>query len=1536
MATGREWGTQKGFDDAFSPDKVSQIDEGLASGAIREDMIPGHIQGILRDRGSQHFATSEDAYADQADDYDTEASEDDGLFDFTPEDLNPSRKPSSPQVIGPKFVRGLSLSALAEGDDQFFAALDFMRAGGTDYDPDSVEQAGANLAKEQSIKDNEEILDNFVTNENDINAVVELAQVVQEENRKIVNADPTRLWLDLNSDVNVEPMLRAEATARMKVGELMGRAAENLSFGVGAVEVLSSFVPFVDTIRQKVETGSVWESEDWAKEMHRRFWSEDPEEQSAAIQELEEEVLPLMLPLRQLEFLEYLSLGSDSSKVPLDWTQFNPILDFGTLGLTSAVSGVKAVRQAMAAGNLIRNLKTVNPSAAADLNTAALISKAPEAQEATAGSTAVATINATPFKAENLVQDATDGLSAQTMRRINDFEAETKEVVDGIISGETALVPGYISDSQKNLIRDNLLTKYQKTEGIDNVTIVSRDNEFHITFDRIDKDGNVVGDPVTEIYTGRLDDLGSFDIKDQSVLDRYFHSPMVAWKETDLATEAMIAQRLDSTQAKIFNELTNMQRRAVAPIIGKFGFGTLNPIRRKQLKELSEVLMKGNQNQEVYTIDQLTSGVLGYKFNDAQVESYFNVRNVMDGLYYLRNHIRRNEEMLKGHRQIEVTGADGKTFPYMIRPYRDKQAAESAIRSTGRKKYFDSEEGDYFDLDTLDLDNLYSNGYTLGMFSEPVDAARKGDKVYFAVVRADEVKDLPMNIIPYTKGYVPQISKNAVYFAKVRSRTSIDGEELTALNPGADTKTVREFDNRTDAEAWVHQQNLEARQRGVSETDEMWLALEDNQLERERAVSGLGHSFGGTGGLFTGARSQDEILFGLEGKPREMVNSFEAISHNLASLAKYSARNEWRLGMEARAVETANELLGTVRFRSFEELRQAPETDNGRLIKAMYTQIRDWTGMPTSSELAFQNGVRRMLDSAVGKKVPGMKNLLLSVRQSDPVGAMRAGAFHPMLGWFNVRQLWVQAQGAAVALSMNILRPDNLARVMRDQTALMALGHMKGTPKQISMAAKASGVSTDYLTTLYDAWKRSGLEDSVLTTADHAAAMEGKSMSMDMLGRAASGGMLFYRAGELTNRRISFATAFLEQVQKAGGFKKFEMNDKVLGEIIDRTNNFMLNLSKGNRSAWQRGPLSLTFQFNQITQKAAESVLGMNDAFTAAERFKLLAGQVALYGSAGIPLGGLGATILASAMGWDTQAEIEQNMTPEMVKLVNEGFVGWTWLKLFDADSDVSPSSSLAQGIESILDTMLFEETTLLEKLLGASGTVMDRFLLPTMGLPKALALTYIGEGTPIDYAKVVANPFLSTLSSWNNAQKAMFMADHGRITDSQGNDVVRRDFTTGEILSKALGGFDTRDYSDYFRMNRVLMNRQDYRKKLSAEIVNVYHQAATKAINGTLTDEDIDNVQASIAFLTAGLNQFEMQQVRESVRNSLSDTKNKAHETWTEYRKVFGNGTMNNLIDMRAMVDGNFSQLGNVLTQGGLFRQGTYDREISIPTNER
>lgn len=557
----------------------------------------------------------------------------------------------------------------------------------------------------------------------------------------------------------------------------------------------------------------------------------------------------------------------------------------------------------------------------------------------------------------------------------------------------------------------------------------------------------------------------------------------------------------------------------------------------------------------------------------------------------------------------------------------------------------------------------------------------------------------------------------------------------------------------------------------------------------------------------------------------------------------------------------------------------------------MFDQIRDWQGFPSQEEQVYNALNQRLYEWALNTGRNKTAKVVGWLRDKDPISAMRATAFHSLLGWFNPAQLWVQAQGMSVAVSINLGK--NLTETLRHTSGLTFLGEgAEIGSKRFAIAAKAAGIDADELAEMHALWKKTGLEDSVLQTADHAAAIRGHGIAMDAISKAADKGLFFYRGGEMLNRRMAFTTA-LDELKSGSikGFESFKKGDKVSDEalkaVLNRTHNLMLNLSKANRAQWQKGIASVPTQFFQVSAKALETVTGANDNLTKAERMRVMAGQIALYGTAGVPLAGLGANYALEMMGV-TQQDIDEN--PLLVKTWNDGFWGFTTLGIFGVDAEVAKRGSLIRGVTDFVDNWMFSESTVGTKLLGAFGATGNRFWDSFTDHMRPITMSAYPTDI-VDIAKLPVMPFLQSVSTWRNGEKAVFMQAIDAILDKHGDPTVSRDFEVRESVMAAIG-FQLSDEVQAWSLTERTQHVLDANKRYVDAIIDVMNTVAFKDATGTLTEDYLREVEQFYAVIYGTLPYDREMDVRNAVKSRLSrgDKKSRAIQKYID--KGIGNAT--------------------------------------------
>jgi hypothetical protein len=302
----------------------------------------------------------------------------------------------------------------------------------------------------------------------------------------------------------------------------------------------------------------------------------------------------------------------------------------------------------------------------------------------------------------------------------------------------------------------------------------------------------------------------------------------------------------------------------------------------------------------------------------------------------------------------------------------------------------------------------------------------------------------------------------------------------------------------------------------------------------------------------------------------------------------------------------------------------------------------------------------------------------------------------------------------------------------------------------------------------------------------------------------------------------------------------------------------MLNLSKANRAGFQKGLFSIPTQFLQVQAKMIESMLGLNGQFSRGERAKILFGQLGLYGTAGILGGDLATRWLAEANGF-TQADIEE-MDPEIVKTVNQGFWGWLALNAFGADIDIANRGAIASGVETFTADLLFSDSTMAEKIFGAFGQVPLRFYQAYKNM-KPYAMYHLKEHSFPDSSTLLrgVRNLASVTSTWNNAEKAIFMREFEMLKDRNGYPVTSPgevEFSLGTEVAQALG-FAPSVTGRIFDMSALVKDSKLHRQTVTNAVVQTmwdYSQEIKTAQTDAQEDEIINKFSEMQAVLLQNL----------------------------------------------------------------------------------
>jgi hypothetical protein len=938
-----------------------------------------------------------------------------------------------------------------------------------------------------------------------------------------------------------------------------------------------------------------------------------------------------------------------------------------------------------------------------------------------------------------------------------------------------------------------------------------------------------------------------------------------------------VSSRVYNLLSGIINETYSSLNKQVTVRGKRIGVPFTNNTRKQRV---ANALEKGDEFVDPATGEEIgrvfTPEELRRQFglDDQEMEAYYKLRMVFDHLHVLKNDAARRELMALGYRDVRMRSKI---------KYKDKDGTEQSLEIHDVGRPYDSADVAWREAEGNGISEVFSfgtqssiqysrelikDGYERGMqlvrLRNPFKDPRTGKRHQFVLANvSSEISDLPNEVLAYKTGYVPRVYDRGVWFVKAFPReATIDGRRVDDRAPGG---TQGMADNRAAAVRLSENLNMDG---DGSVTYRVVAADQMDPIELMTAAPT------GGGRLYVSGRGDRPIPFyklvdgQLVDEKASRIDPLEALQGNISNIAYHYPRNEWRIANALRLENTAKKL--GVKYNGLHA--DAQDAGGGpkatAFVNRQRSQLRDWLSAPDDSEVWWNNTLQNLYEGALGKEWANgvVAQGIWWMKSKNPITAVRGATFHLMLGMLNPVQTFVQAQGAAVALSMNLFRPAEMSRVFKMQSALSILSNLEdnmlaAAARELRRSKMITGVEADEMYMLANAYRRSGLQDGVLTNADFSAMEQGFGQVLNVAARTADKALYFYRIGELFNRRLSFTTAFREfldnnpQVRRQlenqaqaralyGGRKgeaDFTLSNEDVIKITARANDFMLNLGRANRATWQKGVLSVPTQFWQVQAKLLEELLLgglMTDkpgaVFTRKERMKLMLGQIGLYGAAGMPVAG---PYLSYQLDYN-KSGVAADPDSLLNRTFDEGLYGAIFATL-GADVDVSKRGAILNDLQDLVYDYLLGDKTTAEAMTGAFNSIAGR----TMDAWKRLyplRLSTIDTEVPItrEDFMVAADAIGDLATSWSNLTKAYTMMMYDQSFSRSGNLLATEDFNPQTVLMTAMGFMPRSDSKAYdlLTLDRMYTQTKADTKRSIRKLMLDYLAAANA--NGGNVDE--------------------------------------------------------------------------------------------------
>jgi hypothetical protein len=233
---------------------------------------------------------------------------------------------------------------------------------------------------------------------------------------------------------------------------------------------------------------------------------------------------------------------------------------------------------------------------------------------------------------------------------------------------------------------------------------------------------------------------------------------------------------------------------------------------------------------------------------------------------------------------------------------------------------------------------------------------------------------------------------------------------------------------------------------------------------------------------------------------------------------------------------------------------------------------------------------------------------------------------------------------------------------------------------------------------------------------------------------------------------VAGAVSYLKQMDNVGANRAARNSRAFRDAWWNEQDNLTFNMTSALSAPWQRSNLSVTFQFMTYMTRSVEMLLRKN-GLSSAQRARLLAGNILLYGGTGVGVGGWLDENRASS-GWAS------GLDDDTFELLRMGAIGALTNSI--GLGDISPRLAPAQGLLDWYTNI--SEKSYVEVVSGPGGAIIKDLAADSWELGVNL-YSYEGVTTKQDLAK-----FASTISTGSTALKIFYAMRYGEYFNRNGD----------------------------------------------------------------------------------------------------------------------------------------------------------------------
>ncbi len=710
----------------------------------------------------------------------------------------------------------------------------------------------------------------------------------------------------------------------------------------------------------------------------------------------------------------------------------------------------------------------------------------------------------------------------------------------------------------------------------------------------------------------------------------------------------------------------------------------------KEQKEVSNVLAKvdalSNNGDNLKHLEIDADFLRAEGLSDGQIKMYARVREIRDILWAKHERLLRDELRRQGYElRLSHTDAVLGTVDGPIHIYKNSLVVKGLIGKGEVKKIFDMNTSKFVSLEGRELDRLLSEGFQIGKLHTPVDGVK-----HVIVPRNGKIS--PLNgVLPYRPHEYSRIYTDD-YFITYKTIDEVDGVAKETTHTVRTATTAKEATEFTNA---VNKSILHLREaQSGSITMDVALSLATREMqkfgrsgeelvqsiksgefpldaqfsyhfnrEKEDALSSVLDEHIHNGRMFESERGRK--LLSVDVDRENTMSPLESLGVEISVITKKASFSDWRKSSMEKYLNTFVD----------------PKNRTGDIVKDfMEAPVRYPIG---SKEYALAESERNYVQSAINGRsmeervmaarargvvewLEGREGVVgkvsekvftgMQLRKADPIQFLRTINFHLSLGMFNVSQLLVQSIGM---LNAAYIHPVFGVKAAFSYPAIR-LAMMSDNPEVWRKLYKtlAPRMEEDEFMKLIPALNNSGILSSLKNTA-----LYNNADGFDNAFKEYGGGLfnkvstMPFNRGEEMSRVVAWDISRREWITANKGADW--TTNEALNAITLRMDDYTMGMTQANIANYQRGVLSIPFQFLQYNLKMASEVgraaFGKSRVFTQADASKMLLGNLIMWGTAGNGLRGLGDEWFGENLNEEQKLALTQGAVASLISLASDG-----------------------------------------------------------------------------------------------------------------------------------------------------------------------------------------------------------------------------------------------------------------------------------------